>query len=174
VIKLTEDQRDHTIMTDCETVHVSSTKRLEKTDHVIVENVQYQETKIKVNQVVATNFTISMESSSSTTLSFGCTQWGEWKTFDNDGTCRTFVMEPLHHWQNTKGVLKYKRNTTCCKFSHHNYSLFKNINTSVNVIYDISTQFLSIHNANMTSGKHFVYITLKCIHNAFGKSIFGK
>ena len=113
---MTENHNDHTIMTDCETVHVLSTKWLKKTDHVIVENIQYQGRKMKIDQVVSTNFTISMETPSSTSLNFSCTQWGEWETFDDDGTCRTFVMKPLHNWQNTKGVLEYKRNTTCCKF----------------------------------------------------------
>ena len=103
-------------MTDCETVHVLSTQWLKKTDHVIVESLQYKGRKVKINQVVSANFTISIESLSSTSLSFSCTQWGEWRKFDDDGTCRTFQMRPLYNWQNTKGLLKYKHNTTCCKF----------------------------------------------------------
>ena len=103
-------------MSDCEFVHVLSTKSLKKKDHVIVEGIQYNGKNIEINQVVLTNFTISMKSQSEISLNFKCTEWGEWQAFDDDGTCRTHEMRPAYKWKTTKGHLKYKRNETCRKF----------------------------------------------------------
>ena len=116
-INLTKDNKHFKIMSDCESVHVLSAQTLKKNDEVTIEKIKYIGRKKHVNQVVSTNFTVSMKSSASITLNFNCTQWGEWEAFDNDGTCRTFVMKPLHNGQNTQGVLKYKHNKTCSKFS---------------------------------------------------------
>ena len=117
VVKLTKNNKYFTIMSNCKFVHIVSKNALKKTDHINIENIHYKGGNDHINQVVSTNFTVSMESDSATSLHFNCTQWGEWEAFDNDGTCRTFVMKPLHNGQNTKGVLKYKHNKTCSKFS---------------------------------------------------------
>ena len=116
LVKLTKNNKKFTIMSDCESVHVSSMKLLKKKDDVTIEDIRYIGSNSEINQVVPTNFTISMESDSSISLEFNCTQWGEWKAFDDDGTCRTAVMKPLYNSKNVKGLLKYKRNETCSKF----------------------------------------------------------
>ena len=116
MIKPTKDNRDFTIMSDCESVHVLSTTTLTKSDHIIVQDIQYKDENRPVNQVVSPNFTISMKSNSSISIRFNCTQWGEWKTHKNDGTCRILEMRPSHNSKNTTGLLKYKHNKTCSKF----------------------------------------------------------
>ena len=102
-------------MSDCDSVHVLSTKALKKTDNIIVGNRNYRGGNTQINQVVSTNFTISMESQSPTSLRFSCTKWGDWKAFGDDGTCRAFEMRPLQNWKNIEGLLKYKLNETCGK-----------------------------------------------------------
>ena len=115
MINLTKNNNYFKIMSDCESVHVLSTKSLTKKDHVIVEGIQYHG-QYEINQVVSTNFTISMKSQSDISLNFKCTEWGEWQAFDDDGTCRTHEMGPSQNWKTTKGHLRYKRNETCRKF----------------------------------------------------------
>ena len=100
-------------MSDCESVHVLSAQTLKKNDEVTIEKIKYIGRKKHVNQVVSTNFTVSMKSSASITLNFNCTQWGEWKPFPDDGTCRTAELKPSQNWENTGGVLKYKRDEIC-------------------------------------------------------------
>ena len=119
MVSLTNDTTKFTIMSDCNSVHVLSTKALKKTDIIIVGNRTYKGGNTQINQVVATNFTISMESHSPTSVRFSCTQWGAWEAFGDDGTCRSFQMRPLLNWKNTKGLLRYKLNETCGKFRQH-------------------------------------------------------
>ena len=84
----------------------------------MVEDIRYR-SEYKINQVVRTNFTISIKSSdylSNTTLHWSCTQWGEW-TSRRDGTCG-YVIRPLHDGEMARGQLQYKFNQTCSKFSY--------------------------------------------------------
>lgn len=139
-MELTKDNKAATIMSDCDSVHVLSTRSLMKSDHVIVGDIVYKEEKSQINQVVLTNFTISMESDSSIALSFNCTEWGAWKAFDNDGNCRTAKLRPLHNWKKTKGNLKYKFNETCSKLAAVILIRFRRIDIIVdlNVIFSRS------------------------------------
>ena len=117
VVKLSKEDKQSTIMSDCKSVHILSTRPLKKKENVFVGDIKYERETSLINQVVSTNFTISMESDDSISFHFNCTQWGEWHNFQDDGTCRTSVMRPLQNGKKSEGFIKYKFNETCRKFS---------------------------------------------------------
>ena len=122
LVKLMDYGNNVSILSDCHSVHIISSSTLTTNEDIIVDDIRYR-SESQINQIVPTNFTISINSndySSNTTLHWSCTQWGEWTSL-RDGSCRC-VIRPVHNGTMTRGLLKYKLNENCSKFLFCSFS----------------------------------------------------